>query len=226
MEEALRETVYCDHGHQRLQAIAAGLRAGDADPFTIARKTFYFVRDRFPFGFDLYRRKASETLRRGYGVCWNKALLLVALLRSNQIPAQFGSVPVKRTFVEPAIGAWHRLANDPFNHCLVRAYVNQRWFILDAVLDQKTFAAFYQPRGVAWGIDWNGADDVRLYTEYVVGPPVFYPDLDVALKGKVGNYELPPPLAALGNWWVNKRMWGKNGNRPADRVFLQVSNRK
>ena len=69
---------------------------------------------------------------------------------------------MKRTFIQPAIGAWHRLANDPFHHCMVHAYLNDRWTILDAVLDKGTYATFYRSAGVQWGIDWNGEDDVRL----------------------------------------------------------------
>jgi transglutaminase-like putative cysteine protease len=175
MEDALRETFYCDHAHPDIRAVAAGLRAGEEDPAAIAERAFYYVRDSFPFGFDLYQRKASETLKRGYGVCWNKSLLLVALLRCSQIPARFGSIPLKRIFVKPAVGAWHRLANNPFNHCLVHAYLNHRWTILDAVLDKRTYEAFFLPLAVEWGIDWNGEDDVRLYTESVLGSPVMHP---------------------------------------------------
>ena len=209
MKDALRETFYCDHAHLDIRAVAAGLRAGEEDPAAIAERAFYYVRDGFPFGFDLYQRKASETLKRGYGVCWNKSLLLVALLRCNQIPARFGSIPLKRSFVKPAVGAWHRLANNPFNHCLVHARLNHRWTILDAVLDKRTYEAFFLPVEVEWGIDWNGEDDVRLYTESVLGSPVMHPDIDATLDNKVGNAELPRFLAIIGNDHVNRQMWKK-----------------
>ncbi len=209
MENALRETFYCDHSHPDIQAAAAGLRAGRQSATAIAGRTFHYVRDRFPFGFDLYQRKASETLKTGYGVCWNKSLLLVALLRCNGIPAHFGSIPVRRSFVKPAIGAWHHLANNPFNHCLVHAYLNHRWTILDPVLDKKTYEAFFLSLGVEWGIDWNGEDDMLLYTESVLGSPVVHPDIDAAINGKVGNVELPRFLAMMGNRQVNRGMWKK-----------------
>ena len=133
--------------------MAAGLKADLNDPVAIAERTFYYVRDQIRFGFDLYKRKASETLAHGYGVCWNKSLLLVALLRCNRIPAQFGAIPVKRSFVKPAIGCWHWLANHPFQHCLVYAFLNHRWTVLDVPLDETTYNAFFLPLGVAWGID-------------------------------------------------------------------------
>jgi len=218
MEDALQRTHYCDHGHPDIQVVAAGLRGGDEDPAAIAGRTFAFVRDGFPFGFDLYQRKASETLKRGYGVCWNKSLLLTALLRCNQIPARFGSIPLKRSFVKPAIGAWHWLANDPFNHCLVHAHLNHRWTILDAVLDRRTYEAFFLPAGVEWGIDWNGREDVRLFTESVVGPSEMRPDIDAALDEKVGNTELPKYLALVGNRHVNRKMWKRTEAHAAAHV--------
>lgn len=98
MKDALQQTFYCDNGHPDIQTVAASLRSDEKDPVAITARTFYFVRDSVAFGFDLFQRKASDTLKRGYGACWNKSLLLTALLRSNQIPAQFGSIPVKRTF--------------------------------------------------------------------------------------------------------------------------------
>ncbi|KUO77550.1 MAG: hypothetical protein APF81_27905 [Desulfosporosinus sp. BRH_c37] len=207
MENELKQTFYCDHGHPDIQAVARSLKAGETDPVAIAKLTFYYVRERFPFGFDLYQRKASETLKQGYGVCWNKSLLLVALLRCNQIPAQFGSIPVRRSFVKPAIGAWYWLANNPFYHCLVHAYLNHRWTIMDVTLDKRTYEAFFLPWGVEWGIDWNGVDDVHLYTESVVGPSVTHPDIDAAINKKMGNTELPKCLAAIGNSYMNRQMW-------------------
>lgn len=213
MRDSLQPTVYCDHDNPDIQAVAAKLRADDTDPVVIAKRTFYFVRDGFPFGFDLYERKASETLRQGYGVCWNKSLLLIALLRCNQIPSRLGSVPLKRSFVRPAIGAWHWLANNPYNHCIVHAHLNDRWTILDAVLDKGTYESFFRPLGVEWGIDWNGRDDVRLYTESVLGPAVTHPDIDAAVNKKVGNVELPKVLAVVGNRIVNKGMWKRASTR-------------
>lgn len=211
MEDALKETCFADTMHPDLRKVAEELRAGDGDPVRIAERTFSFVRDDIRFGFDLYRRKASDVLKRGHGVCWGKALLLTTLLRCNRIPARFGSIPVKNSFVAPAIGTWSVLANNPFNHCLTIAWLNDRWTMLDAALDRRTYEAFFAPAGVKWGIDWNGWDDVRLYTESIVGAVEAHLDLDAALHGRVGNTELPGPLALLGYRHVNGRMWKRAG---------------
>lgn len=89
--------------------------------------------------------------------------------------------------------------------------MNNRWTILDAVLDKQTYETFYVPLGVEWGIDWNGKDDVRLYTESISGPSLRYTDIDVVLDKKVGNTELPKALAAIGNMFVNRQMWKRTG---------------
>jgi hypothetical protein len=214
MENSLIPSFYCDCSHPGIKAVAADLKSGAEDPVVVATRTFYFVRDNCLFGFDLFNRKASETLQRGYGACWNKSLLLIALLRCNQIPARLGSIALKRTFIKPAIGAWHWLANSPYHHCLVHAWLNNRWTILDVPLDKGVYDTFFRPAGVSWEIDWNGKDDVGLYTESIVGSPVMHSDIDHMIKGKVGNLELPGLLALIGYRHVNRTLWKRVGCHP------------
>jgi transglutaminase-like putative cysteine protease len=208
-DQALSNTRYCDFDHPAIQSLAETLKGKDDDPAVIAIRTFYYVRDQIVFGFNYYQRKASDVLKKGHGACWNKALLLVALLRCNHIPACLGSISVKRTFVKPAIGIWHWLANNPFNHCVVKVCLNDRWILIDAVLDTKTHAACFVPAGVQWPIDWDGENDVNLYTESVLGPAVVHPNIDKVLDNKVGNRELPKLLATIGYRYVNRTMWNK-----------------
>jgi hypothetical protein len=134
-----KPSVYCDYTHPAICLTAQRLKGDHTDPVDITRRTVYFVRDHISFGFDLYQLKASEVLQKGYGACWNKSLLLIALLRCNKISAHLCSIAVKRTFCKPLIGALHLLANDPFNHCLVIADLNDRTTMLDTVLDANTF---------------------------------------------------------------------------------------
>ncbi len=209
MEDALRETFYCDYTHPEIQKQADDIADKVEDAHAIAEKSFLFVRDDIPFGFDLYKRKASETLIRGFGSCWNKALLLTALLRCNKIPAHFGSIPMKRTFFSPVLGRLTMLMNHPFNHCATHAYINDEWIILDSVLDQKTYDTFFKPACVDWGIDWNGKDNCRLYTESVLGPMEVYHDIDGAVVNKTGNKEMPELIASLMNNHLNKKIWKK-----------------
>ena len=214
MKDALGSTYFCDHSHPDIRDVANTLKANQDTTESIVLKTFQHVRDNIAFGFDLYEKRASETLKQGYGACWNKSLLLVALLRCNKIEAFFCSVPVKRDFIKPAIGWFYLLANSPYHHCFVQVKINNCLTIIDAVLDKNTFKSFYAPLGVSWGIDWNGKDDMQLYSDSILGQIQLHHDIDNTIKNHVGNTELPKPLAKVGNSVVNKKMWKTIGYSP------------
>lgn len=210
-EKALAMTHFCDHDHPEIKSLAKKLAEGVGDRRELAMRTFLYVREQVPFGFDLYRRKASEVLHRGHGVCWNKSLLLTALLRANDMPANFGSVPLRRTFIAPVIGGLHRLVSDPFNHCLVHVWLDDRWIVLEPALDQKTYDTFFRSLKVSWDIDWDGQNDCAIYTESVLGPPVIHFDIDATINNRCGNKELAEPLAVVANSQLNKQLWKKAG---------------
>ena len=214
MNAALENTHFCDLDHPAIQRRAARLSEKASDPVETVKNTFYFVRDNIVTGYDLYQLKASQVLKNGYGICWGKSLLLTALLRCNNIPAHFGTIPVHREFIRPLIGSLYRLANSPYNHCVVHAFVNNRWTILDPVLDKKTFHTFFAPVPVPWDIDWNGKDDCRLYTEHVAGKPVIHKDIDQTVINRAGNSEPPAFLARMANRFMNKRIWTQTGVMP------------
>lgn len=215
MKETLKETYFCDYNHPAIRKLAHDLAEQTSDPMDIAKKTFYYVRDNIITGYDLYKMKASDILKKGYGICWGKSTLLIALLRCNKIEAQFGTVPVHRKFIEPLIGNFYRLANSPYHHCIVHALLNGRWTILDPVLDKKTFETFFVPRKIAWGIDWNGEDDCSLYSESILGSPEIHADIDGTIRNKAGNSEPLEFIAKKVNHFLNQRIWKKSGFRYA-----------
>ena len=214
MKNALEATYFCDHSHPDIHDVANKIKTEQDTTKEIVIKTFQYVRDNIAFGFDLFETKASETLNKGYGACWNKSILLTALLRCNKIKANLCSVPLEKNFIKPAIGKWYILANSPYNHCLVQVNIDNNWTIIDAVLDKKTFNSFYVPLGVSWGIDWNGNDDMKLYEESILGQITVHHDIDNSIKKHVGNTELPKLMAKAGNSLVNKKMWQETGYSP------------
>ncbi len=211
MEKALERTRYCDHDHPDVRDLSRKFAEGADDPVDIVQRSFLYVRDRIPFGFDLYERTASETLATGHGACWNKSLLLMALLRGAGVPARFGSIPVKREFMAPVFGKMSRLINNPYNHCVALVRLHGKWVVLDAVLDAGAYDAFYRPLNVGWGIDWDGETDCRLYTENVLGPPATHRDVDEAVRTKAGNSEAPKFIAVRFNNLINKWLWKRTG---------------
>lgn len=214
MNTALKKSYFCDFDHPSIQKLAANMAAENSDPVQIAKNSFYFVRDTILTGYDLYRLKASQILENGFGICWGKSTLLTALLRCNGIPAHFGTIPVHRKFIAPLIGSLYHLANSPYHHCVVHAYINNRWTILDPVLDKTTFNTFFAPLNVPWDIDWNGEDDCRLYTNHVVGEPVIHENIDLAISNRAGNAELPEFIARQVNRFLNRKIWKNTGAPP------------
>lgn len=213
-QEDLKATSYCDLDHPAIQARARNLAQQADDPYQLAQNTFRWVRDQIPFGFDFIKVKASDTLQKGYGACYNKSLLLAALLRANRIPARFCSVPVSRWFMKPYAGLQSALINNPFHHCLVQLKVDGQWSLAEPALDQKTYDALFSPLGVQWGIDWSQDRQDRLYLEHIQGEPEVHPDIDRTIDRNVGNALLPAPMVRFFSKRVNQKAWAKVGLKP------------
>lgn len=208
MDQAnIQETVFCDFNHTAVSRLAKKLAGDEKDAGKITAAVFKHVRDNIRFGFDLVQVKASQTMEKGYGVCWNKALLMVALLRANQVPARLAFNPVAREFMKPVMGDACQTLPETINHCFAQACLGNRWICVDVTLDTATYEKLFVPHGVAWGIDWNGTEDLRLYTENIVGPVEYIEDIDAAIQQDVGNLMPPPSEAELFFGSVNQQMW-------------------
>jgi transglutaminase-like putative cysteine protease len=208
-------TFFCDFNHPAVSSLARKLASGETDHRKITEAVFQHVRDNLRFGADSVQVKASETLTKGYGACYNKALLMIALLRSNHIPARLAYYPVKREFMRPAIGEACTIMQEPFNHCFVQVQLDDRWISIDATLDARTYQKLFAPHGVAWGIDWNGKDDMQLYADNIAGPAGYFEDMDSAIRRNVGNVL---PADAMFEP-INQQMWraidiGPRATRP------------
>ncbi len=210
MKSSLEETYFCNYSHPSIQTPARKLSEQTDNQAELAKRTFYYVRDTIVTGYDLYKTRASDILKKSYGICWGKSLLLIALLRCNNIEARFGTIPVHRKFIEPLIGQFYYLANSPYNHCVAHVLINDKWTILDPVLDKNTYETFFAPKQVPWNIEWNGRDDCRLYTDHVVGGLKTYEDIDGAINNKAGNKELPAFIATPVYNFLNKRIWTRS----------------
>lgn len=212
----LRETYFCDYNHNAIRSMANDFAKTLKDPIELTKSIFMHVRDGIIFGGDHWQVKASETLQKGYGACWNKNLLFIALLRYYKIPSRLKAHPMKNDFMKPAMGAAYLMVSSPFYHCFTEVYLNERWIAVDPTLDKNTYHTFFMPRNVDWGIDWNGISDMRLYTESIVGPAESYTDIDRALIFNLDSYFLFKYESRLIlDVWLklgNKKMWRKTGN--------------
>lgn len=212
--EDTKATRYCDFQHPAIQARAEKLAQESDSPYQLALNTFMWVRDNIPFGFDFIKVKASDTLQKSYGACFNKSLLMVALLRANGIPARFCSVPVSRWFMKPYAGLQCALINNPFHHCLVQMQLDGKWSFAEPTLDQATYDALFKPLGIKWGIDWNNDRQDRLYLEHLKGEPEIHHDIDEIIDRNVENALLPAPIVRFFSNSVNRKAWAKVGINP------------
>jgi len=93
LQEYLAELEEVDYNHPLIREKATELFAGAKNEIEIVRTAFEYVRDRFPHSFDIQAVRvtcrASEVLYYGHGICYAKANLLAALLRSRGIPTGF-----------------------------------------------------------------------------------------------------------------------------------------
>jgi hypothetical protein len=85
----------CDFDHApEIREMAKVLTAGCRNRLQQFDSIFSFVKE-LPYGFEDWDLKASDILKKGWGMCSGKTNLLVALLRSIGIPARYRIYRIK-----------------------------------------------------------------------------------------------------------------------------------
>lgn len=168
-----------DLSHPSIKGLASSLRAEHGDDTSFARAAFEYAPDVVRHSWDVQDPRvtltASETLREGVGLCFAKAHLLTALLRTQGIPSGL---------------CYQRLTDDgsAFTvHGLVAVYLEGCWHRQD-------------PRGNKPGVDaqfsltteqlaWPVATELgeQDYPQLLVSP---HPDVVAALRGATDAFAL------------------------------------
>jgi len=95
IEEFLQATELCDFDTRAaIRGRAAQLVQGCTDDRQTFQRVYEFVRE-LPYGLEDWDVKASETLRKGWGMCSGKTNLLVAMSRALSIPARYRVFKIK-----------------------------------------------------------------------------------------------------------------------------------
>ena len=203
-EPYLQETYYCDFNNPVFRNVpikhSKSLRAASIE-------VFLFVRDSFPLCADSLKTKASETLKKKYGACWNKALLMVALLRKYSIPSRIVKHPLKKDFLKPILGNDFLFINNPYYHCFVQINIDGNWIFADPSLDAKSYEKLYLPLGVKWNINWDGKSDHVIHNDKIVGRVEQLDDIDKSFNSGLGNRSTPGFLIPF----FNNKYWKKTG---------------
>lgn len=132
LDKYLRSTRLCDFDHvPEIKSIAGRLTDGLSDRRQIFNRIYQFVKE-LPYGLENWEVKASETLRKGWGMCSGKTNLLVAMSRSLGIPVRY---KIHKIRTEEALWKWiakqdinlaHQLG-EPLSeqdHITVEVYLN------------------------------------------------------------------------------------------------------
>ncbi len=214
----LMDTFYCDFSNKEIEKAAKNFQGYKGDTRELVTKIFLFVREEIVFGGDRWKVKASETLKKRYGACYNKNILLVALLRYHGIPSKFCAHPMQKDFCKAAMGFGYVTISTPFYHCFTKVLIDDNWVDIDPTLDNKTYNTFFAPQNVYWNIDWDGYNDMFIYKGSEIGDPEIFDDIDSALENNLDSYFLfrHEPEFLLSPWLSlgNLTMWKQTKNPP------------
>lgn len=220
----LKETYYCDFSNKGIVNAAKKFLGHKENTQKLVSEILLFVREKVIFGGDFWKTKASETLNKGYGACYNKNLLLVALLRYHGLPSKFCANPMSKYFNKAVMGLGYLPVSTPFYHCFTKVFIESEWINIDPTLDKNTYKTFFAPLDVDWQIDWDGCNDMLLYNkETIIGDPKIYDDIDSALDKNLNSHFLfknePDFLVSLWLHLGNLKLWKKTGRQPENRCI-------
>ncbi len=212
----LKETFYCNFSNKEIEGAAKKFLEYKENTRELIKKIFLFVREQVIFGGDRWKVKASETLNKGYGACYNKNLLLIAMLRYHGIPSQLCANPMAKDFNKEAIGIAHIAMSTPYYHCFTKVQIDEAWVDIDPTLDEKTYKTFFEPMNIDWNVDWDGYSNMQLYkNESVIGDPTIYTDIDSNLNKNLNSHFLmknePEFIISLWMSLGNSMMWKQKG---------------
>ena len=209
----LTPTFYLDYGSPLVSRIAGQLTR--AHPHDTAMAVFNFVRDEIPYNpySPFYRSehyRASETLERGEGFCVQKAVLLAALARANDIPARLVFADIRNYLMPPKL--WSMMKTNFFAfHGYNELHIEGRWVkvtpTFDAAMCKRLGLRVVEFDGHNQAIfhshDLNG----RFHIEYVNDHGVFADlPLDTILDGFRSAY--PEDMIKR---WMDSSLHAKKG---------------
>lgn len=137
MKKFLCETKFCDFNNILIRKKNLELTKCFNDDKNKTISLFNFVRDNIKYTFDYWNRKASETLKKGYGMCTNKTNLLVAMLRANGIPAGYGILKVNaQEYFGPLIlPMMKKKVSENSIHIYTQVFLDNKWIKCDPSTD-------------------------------------------------------------------------------------------
>ena len=130
MNEYLKPTYYIDSNNELIKSTSQNLTKSCNNEIEKAVKIFYFVRDKIIYNpYSPFEKRedyiASVILKRGYGYCIQKAVLLCALIRSANIPCRLVFVDIKNYKAPEVLTKFFGNLFQFHGYCEI--YLNNKW---------------------------------------------------------------------------------------------------
>ena len=160
MERFLKPTFFIDYEEETIKTKVLELVSDIKDDKKKAVKLFYFVRDKIMYNpYSPWDKKedykSSVILKRGYGYCIQKAVLLCSMLRCANIPCKLIFVDIKNYKAPEKV---KKLFGDTyFFHGYCGIYLNNKWVAAAPTFNIEMCKRFgYIPS------EFNGENDALL----------------------------------------------------------------
>jgi len=141
MEEYLKETKMLNFNSAKISDLVREKGWLELDEFHKIKNIYEFVQNDILFGYnstDIF--SAVEVLQDGFGQCNTKATLLMALLRSVNIPCRLHAFNVSKDFQKGALPQIiYLLAPKYILHTWVEVFFNDKWIALEGVIIDKDY---------------------------------------------------------------------------------------
>lgn len=201
----LKKTYHCDFDHPEIKKLASSLAEGASGQEDVAVNIFYWVRDNIPYSFGSWQKKASDVLRRKRGMCTNKAVLTVTLLRSCGIPAAFGVWKVKgqEYFGQIGIPMLGGKVGRLSTHVFAGVFLNNEWLKIDPSADKILCDKTGYFNETTELVEWNGKTDAleKINLNHIVKEEWPLSDIEYRLKKKPRNAK--GILVKMGNIYLD-----------------------
>lgn len=205
MEEYLKETKMLNFNSAKISDLVREKGWLELDEFHKIKNIYEFVQNDILFGYNSTDiLSAVEVLQDGFGQCNTKATLLMALLRSVNIPCRLHAFNVSKDFQKGALPQIiYLLAPKYILHTWVEVFFNDKWIALEGVIIDKNYLytvqqKYTEHKGIfkkfaiatkdveTVNIDWTG-NDVFIQKEAVVDDYGIFSSPDILFSKHTQN---------------------------------------
>lgn len=111
------------------------------DQTDVINEVYSFVRDEIEYGYaESYALRASEVLAQGYGNCFGKTILLMALLRAVWVPCRFHAMTISKVIFRGLLrGLSYKIVKKEQYHACAEILFNGKWLNLEGHIIDKAY---------------------------------------------------------------------------------------